>query len=192
MLFADVPVALTFDDVLLVPRHSTFLPRDVDTSVRLTKHLHLKVPLLSAAMDTVTESAAAIAMAHAGGLGIVHKNLSVQRQADEVRRVKKAVTGIISDPVTVGPDATIGSTQRLMREHGISGVPVTVDGRAVGILTNRDLRFERARRARPRGHAHQAGHRRPSAPSSTRPRTSCRSTRSRSSWWSTSTACCAA
>jgi IMP dehydrogenase len=143
MLFADVPVALTFDDVLLVPRHSTFLPRDVDTSVRLTKHLHLKVPLLSAAMDTVTESAAAIAMAHAGGLGIVHKNLSVQRQADEVRRVKKAVTGIISDPVTVGPDATIGSTQRLMREHGISGVPVTVDGRVVGILTNRDLRFEK-------------------------------------------------
>ncbi|MCA9490131.1 MAG: IMP dehydrogenase, partial [Myxococcales bacterium] len=97
----------------------------------------------SAAMDTVTESGAAIAMARAGGLGIIHKNMSVARHADEVRRVKKAVTGIISDPVTIGPDATLGATRRLMRERGISGVPVTVDGRAVGILTNRDLRFER-------------------------------------------------
>jgi IMP dehydrogenase len=143
MLLADVPLALTFDDVLLVPRHSTVLPRDVDTSVHLCEGLSLKVPLVSAAMDTVTESAAAIAMARAGGLGIVHKNLSPQRQADEVRRVKKAVTGMITDPVTVGPDATIGVTQRLMRERGISGVPVTVDGRVVGILTNRDLRFEK-------------------------------------------------
>jgi IMP dehydrogenase len=143
MLFADVPLALTFDDVLLVPRHSRVLPRDVDTSVRLCAGLSLKMPLISAAMDTVTESAAAIAMARAGGLGIVHKNLSVHRQAEEVRRVKKAVTGIISDPVTVGPDATIGATQRVMREHGISGVPVTVDGRVIGILTNRDLRFEK-------------------------------------------------
>ncbi|MCB9686484.1 MAG: IMP dehydrogenase [Alphaproteobacteria bacterium] len=143
MLTADVPVALTFDDVLLVPRASDVLPRDVDTSTRLCDGLTLNIPFLSAAMDTVTESGAAIAMARAGGLGIIHKNMSVARHADEVRRVKKAVTGIISDPITIGPDATLGATRRLMRERGISGVPVTVDGRAVGILTNRDLRFER-------------------------------------------------
>jgi IMP dehydrogenase/GMP reductase len=139
----DAPLALTFDDVLLVPRHSTVLPREVDVSTRLTPELRLPIPLLSAAMDTVTESGTAIAMARAGGLGIVHKNMSVARQADEIRKVKKAVTGIIIDPVTIGPMETIGTARRVMRDRGISGVPVVVQGRAVGILTNRDLRFER-------------------------------------------------
>ncbi|MEQ1502100.1 MAG: IMP dehydrogenase [Myxococcota bacterium] len=139
----DVPLALTFDDVLLVPGHSTVLPRDVNVSSRLCDGVPLNIPILSAAMDTVTESETAIAIARAGGMGIVHKNLSVARQADEIRRVKKAVTGIIPDPVTIRPDLTIGAARRVMREHSISGVPVVVDGRAVGILTNRDLRFER-------------------------------------------------
>ncbi len=143
MLLPDVPQALTFDDVLLLPRHSTVLPRDVDTSSRLADGLALNVPLISAAMDTVTEAQTAIAMARVGGLGIVHKNASVQRQADEVRRVKKSVTGMVADPITVSPDVTIGQARRIMRDNDISGVPVVIDGRAVGILTNRDLRFER-------------------------------------------------
>jgi len=143
MLQRDVPLALTFDDVLLVPAHSTVLPRDVDVSARLTDSLRLRIPMVSAAMDTVTESGTAIAMARAGGLGIVHKNMSPSHQADEVRRVKRAVTGMIEDPITVSPDVPLREARRLMQEHDISGVPVTVEGRAVGILTNRDLRFER-------------------------------------------------
>ena len=143
MLLADVPLALTFDDVLLVPRASEVLPRDVDISTILGPNLRLNIPILSSAMDTVTESGTAIALARQGGLGILHKNLSVERQADEVRKVKRAVTGVIADPVTVGPDVTIGQARQVMRENDISGVPVVVDGRAVGILTNRDLRFER-------------------------------------------------
>lgn len=143
MLTGDEPIALTFDDVLLVPRHSKVLPRDVDVSTRLHDSLRLNIPLLSAAMDTVTESATAIAMAREGGLGIIHKNLTVEQQAEEVRKVKKAITGTVSDPITVTPDVTIGHARRIMRQHDISGVPVVVDGRAVGILTNRDLRFER-------------------------------------------------
>jgi len=143
MLTGDETLALTFDDVLLVPRHSEVLPRDVDVSTRLHDSLRLNIPLLSAAMDTVTEAATAIAMAREGGLGIVHKNLTVEQQADEVRKVKKAITGTVSDPITVTPDVTIGHARRIMRQNDISGVPVVVDGRAVGILTNRDLRFER-------------------------------------------------
>ncbi len=143
MLVADVPLALTFDDVLLVPRKSDVLPKDVDISARLSPTLRLNVPLLSSAMDTVTESSLAIAMANEGGLGILHKNMSVERQAEEVRRVKRAVTGVIVNPVTINPDATIGAARALMRKHDISGVPVVIDGRAVGILTHRDLRFER-------------------------------------------------
>lgn len=108
MLTSDVPLALTFDDVLLVPRHSEVLPRDVDLSTPLHPRLRLNVPLMSAAMDTVTEAHAAIAMARQGGLGMVHKNLSIEQQAEEVRKVKKAVTGTVSDPVTVTPDVTIG------------------------------------------------------------------------------------
>jgi IMP dehydrogenase len=143
MLQDDVPVALTFDDVLLLPRHSAVLPREVDVSTVLAEGLRLQIPVLSSAMDTVTESQTAIAMARSGGLGIVHKNLTITRQADEIRRVKKAVTGTVTDPVTVRPEQTLAAARRLMREHDISGVPVVVDGRAVGILTNRDLRFER-------------------------------------------------
>jgi len=143
MLPDDVPLALTFDDVLLVPRHSTVLPRDVDVATELGGGLKLNIPLISAAMDTVTEGNAAIAMARCGGLGILHKNNSVATQADEVRKVKKAVTGTVTNPVVVTPDVSLGEARRIMREHNISGVPVVVDGRAVGILTNRDLRFER-------------------------------------------------
>ncbi|MCB9678887.1 MAG: IMP dehydrogenase [Alphaproteobacteria bacterium] len=143
MLQPDVPLALTFDDVLLVPRESQVLPREVDTSTTLSSRVKLRIPLISAAMDTVTEAATAIAMARVGGLGIVHKNLSVEGQAGFVREVKKAVTGVVEDPVVIEPDLTIGGARRIMNEHRISGLPVVVDGRAVGIITNRDLRFER-------------------------------------------------
>ena len=143
MLQDDVPVALTFDDVLLVPRASSVLPRDVDVGTQLTPVIRLGLPLLSAAMDTVTEAPMAIAMAQLGGLGIIHKNMSLERQAEQVRRVKKAMTGTISDPVVITPDLSLQRARDLMRAHRISGLPVVVDGRAVGILTNRDLRFER-------------------------------------------------
>lgn len=142
MFERDIPVALTFDDVLLVPRYSDTLPRDVDVSTRLGP-LNLNIPLISAAMDTVTEAPTAVAMARAGGLGILHKNLSPARQAEEVRKVKRAVTGTVSNPVTVSPDLPLSKALALMKEHRISGLPVVVEGRAVGILTNRDLRFER-------------------------------------------------
>ena len=134
--------ALTFDDVLLVPGYSEVLPRDVDLSARLTRDISLNIPLLSAAMDTVTEAELAIAMAQEGGLGVVHKNLSIEEQANEVRRVKKFESGVIREPLTTHPTATIGEVLALTRAHGISGVPV-VDGPAlVGIVTHRDLRFE--------------------------------------------------
>ncbi len=139
----EIPLALTFDDVLLVPAASEILPRDVDVGTVLAPGIRLTVPLLSAAMDTVTEAAMAIAMARHGGLGVVHKNMGVEAQAGQIRRVKKAVTGTIADPITVPPDVTIGEARRIMRRHQISGVPVVVGERAVGILTNRDLRFER-------------------------------------------------
>jgi IMP dehydrogenase len=144
MLTADVPLALTFDDVLLVPRHSLVLPRDVNVSSRLSPGIGLRVPLLSSAMDTVTEAECAIAIAREGGLGILHKNQTAAAQAEMVRRVKKAVTGTISDPVTIAPDAPLGLARRIMRERDISGLPVVIEGKAVGILTNRDLRFVRA------------------------------------------------
>jgi len=140
-----IPLALTFDDVLLVPAHSQVLPRDTDISTRLTEQIELKIPLVSSAMDTVTESATAIAMAQSGGMGIIHKNMSVEAQAREVSVVKKTVAGMISDPITVTPDARVRDALGLMRLHHISGVPVTAgeSGELVGILTNRDLRFER-------------------------------------------------
>ena len=144
MLQENVPIALTFDDVLLQPRESSVLPRSVDVSTRLTNSLGLNVPILSAAMDTVTEAPMAIAMAQQGGLGIIHKNMSLERQAGEVRRVKRAMTGTILDPVTISSEKTIGTARDVMRSHNISGLPVVDDGRVVGILTNRDLRFERA------------------------------------------------
>ncbi len=143
MLVDEPRLALTFDDVLLQPGPSDVLPRDVDVSAQLTPDLRLNIPILSSAMDTVTEAETAIAMARLGGLGIVHKNLSIAAQAAEITKVKKAVTGVITDPITMSPQQTVGEALRLMRSHRISGVPVTVDGRLVGILTNRDLRFER-------------------------------------------------
>ncbi len=147
MLIPDPPLALTFDDVLLVPAHSTILPRDTSVKTRLVRDLHLNLPLLSSAMDTVTEAGMAIAMARLGGLGILHKNLSVAAQAREVRRVKKAMTGVITDPVTLGPLATCRDARLLMRERGINGLPIVEQGSngrtILGILTNRDLRYER-------------------------------------------------
>jgi IMP dehydrogenase len=134
--------ALTFDDVLLVPAHSTVLPRDVDLKACLTRTVRLNIPLLSAAMDTVTEGRAAICLAQEGGLGIVHKNLRPERQADEVRRVKKYESGIITNPITVTPDTTVREVLDLTRTQRISGVPVTDKGGLVGIVTSRDLRFE--------------------------------------------------
>ena len=143
MLTTDVPVALTFDDVLLVPAYSEVLPSDVALGTRLARDIELNIPLLSAAMDTVTEARTAIAMAMNGGLGIVHKNMSPERQAEQVSRVKKAMTGVISDPVTLRPDQTLGQAKETMKRHSISGLPVVVDRVLVGILTDRDLRFER-------------------------------------------------
>jgi IMP dehydrogenase len=138
--------ALTFDDILLVPRHSTVLPAQVDVSTRLTRNIRLNVPLLSAAMDTVTESEMAIAMAQQGGLGVIHKNLPIDEQASEVDRVKRSESGMIVNPITLAPNARIFEALELMRRYRISGVPITDDGskegRLVGILTNRDLRFE--------------------------------------------------
>jgi IMP dehydrogenase len=134
--------ALTFDDVLLLPAHSTVLPKEVDLKTRLTRDIELNIPLLSAAMDTVTEARLAIALASLGGIGIVHKNMSVQQQAGEVRRVKKFESGVIRDPITVTPHTTLGEVLELTREHGISGLPVVTGDQLVGIITRRDLRFE--------------------------------------------------
>ncbi len=137
-----VQEALTFDDVLLLPAHSAVLPRDVDLKTPLTRTLRLNIPLLSAAMDTVTESSAAICLAQEGGLGIVHKNMTPARQAEEVRKVKKFESGVISEPFTVTPDTTIRKVLELTRAKRISGVPVTQGGELVGIVTSRDMRFE--------------------------------------------------
>lgn len=134
---------LTFDDVLLMPAYSQILPRDVSISTQLTKTITLHVPLLSAAMDTVTEAALAIALAREGGLGILHKNMSIDQQADQVRKVKRSDSGLILDPVTLTPDATIGEALRIMKENKIGGIPIVDHAhKLVGILTNRDLRFE--------------------------------------------------
>jgi IMP dehydrogenase len=137
-----VQEALTFDDVLLVPAYSDVLPRDVDLATRLTRHITLNIPLLSAAMDTVTESRLAISLAQEGGLGIIHKNMTAEEQARQVRMVKKFESGVIKDPFTVTPDTTIGEVMKLTRAHEISGVPVVDGQQLVGIVTSRDLRFE--------------------------------------------------
>jgi IMP dehydrogenase len=134
--------ALTFDDVLIVPLKSDVLPTEVSTSTRLTNRIELKVPILSSAMDTVTESRLAIALAQQGGIGIIHKNLSIERQAAEVDKVKRSESGMIVDPITMSPDQKIQDAVDLMAHYKISGVPITEKGRLVGILTNRDLRFE--------------------------------------------------
>ena len=138
--------ALTFDDVLLVPGYSEVLPREVDLSSRLTRGIELRAPLLSAAMDTVTEADTAIVMARMGGIGIVHKNLTIEQQAREIRRVKKSETGMVAEPLTIRPDATLREALRLMETHGFSGLPVVENpgqpGKPIGILTSRDVRFE--------------------------------------------------
>ena len=134
---------LTFDDVLLMPAYSEVLPREVDITAKLTKSIILNVPMLSAAMDTVTEAQLAIALAREGGLGILHKNMSIEQQADQVRKVKRSENGLILDPLTLSPDATIGEAIRLMKENKIGGIPIIdANQKLLGILTNRDLRFE--------------------------------------------------
>ncbi|MFT3804052.1 MAG: IMP dehydrogenase [Burkholderiaceae bacterium] len=134
--------ALTFDDVLLIPAHSDILPRDTSLKTRLSRRIALNIPLLSAAMDTVTESRLAIAMAQEGGIGIIHKNLSAKQQAAEVLKVKRFESGVLSDPITITPDMTVREVIALSRQHRISGLPVVEGNKAVGIVTNRDLRFE--------------------------------------------------
>ena len=144
MLEETLREALTFDDVLLVPGFSEVIPRDVDVSTRLTPAIPLRMPLISSAMDTVTEAATAIRMAREGGIGFIHKNLSIEEQAREVSRVKKAQSGIVVDPLTIAPSRTLDEALSLMRHYRISGLPVVdADKRPVGILTNRDVRFEK-------------------------------------------------
>lgn len=138
----EIPIGLTFDDVLLIPAHSQVLPKEVDLTTQLTASIKLNIPLLSAAMDTVTESRAAICMAREGGLGIVHKNMTPTEQATEVDQVKKSESGMIVDPITMDPDQKIYEALAVMKKYRISGVPVTKNGQLVGIMTNRDLRFE--------------------------------------------------
>jgi IMP dehydrogenase len=141
--------ALTFDDVLLQPAHSDVLPTQVDIRTRVTKDIFLNIPILSSAMDTVTESRMAIAMAQAGGIGVIHKNLDVGQQAEQVRAVKSFESGMVVNPITIGPDATLADALALMQSNHISGIPVVENGgkggrgsaRLVGILTNRDVRF---------------------------------------------------
>jgi IMP dehydrogenase len=142
MLNPDVRLALTFDDVLLLPAESSVTPREVELSTRLTRNLRLNMPLLSAAMDTVTEARTAIAMAQEGGIGVIHKNMTPEQQALEVLKVKKFESGMVVDPVTIEPEAPLARAIELMRQHGVSGVPVTKNRRLVGIVTSRDVRFE--------------------------------------------------
>ncbi|MGD0825618.1 MAG: IMP dehydrogenase [Terriglobales bacterium] len=143
MIHFPVPEALTFDDVLLLPARSAVVPANASTQTQLTRNIRLNIPIISAAMDTVTESHMAIAMAQQGGLGIIHRNLSIEQQANEVDKVKRSESGMIVDPVTMSPDAKVSDALDVMQKYKISGVPITLkDGKLVGILTNRDLRFE--------------------------------------------------
>jgi IMP dehydrogenase len=142
MISPSIPEGLTFDDLILQPALSDVLPAEADTRTCLTRKIHLNIPILSAAMDTVTESHLAIALAQQGGIGIVHRNMPIDRQAEEVDRVKRSESGMIVDPVTIAPDKKISDALEFMRRYRISGVPVTQNGKLVGILTNRDLRFE--------------------------------------------------
>ena len=134
--------AYSFDDVLLIPNYSDVLPKDVNTRTRLSRNLELNIPITSAAMDTVTESQAAVSMARAGGIGFIHRNLSIEDQAKEVDKVKKSESGMIIDPVTVHPNHSIDDVLKVMEQYHISGLPVTEGDKLVGIVTNRDLRFE--------------------------------------------------
>jgi IMP dehydrogenase len=138
----NLRTALTFDDVLLVPAYSEILPYQVDVSTKLTDKITLNIPLMSAAMDTVTESKMAIAMAREGGIGIIHKNMTIEEQASEVKAVKRSESGVITNPITISPNASIMDAMNVMKWHNISGIPVTDDRKLVGIITHRDLRFE--------------------------------------------------
>jgi len=143
MIHFPVPEALTFDDVLLLPAHSGVVPANTNTQTQLSRNIRLNIPIISAAMDTVTESHMAIALAQQGGLGIIHRNLTIEQQANEVDKVKRSESGMIVDPVTMSPDAKVSDALDVMQKYHISGVPITLkDGKLVGILTNRDLRFE--------------------------------------------------
>ena len=142
MIHFPVPEALTFDDVLLLPAHSDVIPTQTNTQTQLTRNIRLNIPIISAAMDTVTESHMAIAVAQQGGVGIVHRNLTVEQQANEVDKVKRSESGMIVDPVTMSPEAKVADALEVMRKYKISGVPITKNKKLVGILTNRDLRFE--------------------------------------------------
>ncbi|MBO7662770.1 MAG: IMP dehydrogenase [Clostridia bacterium] len=142
MLQERIREGLTFDDVLLVPARSEVLPRDVDLSIQLAKNIRLNIPMMSAAMDTVTDSRMAIAMAREGGLGIIHKNMTIEEQAAQVDKVKRSEHGVITDPFFLSPENLISDAEELMSRYRISGVPITREGKLVGILTNRDLRFE--------------------------------------------------
>jgi len=142
MIHFPVPEALTFDDVLLLPAYSDVIPAHANTQTQLTRNIRLNIPIISAAMDTVTESHMAIALAQQGGLGLIHRNLSIEQQANEVDKVKRSESGMIVDPVTMAPDAKVSDALEVMRRYKISGVPITKNGKLVGILTNRDLRFE--------------------------------------------------
>src|SRR5262252_4849220 len=143
MIHFPVPEALTFDDVLLLPARSEVVPAQANTQTLLSRNIRLNIPIISAAMDTVTESHMAIGIAQQGGMGIIHRNLTIDQQANEVDKVKRSESGMIVDPVTMSPDAKVSDALEVMRKYKISGVPITQkDGRLVGILTNRDLRFE--------------------------------------------------
>ena len=133
---------LSFDDVLLIPDYAAILPNEVETHTRLTREIELNIPIVSAAMDTVTEALTAISMARAGGLGFIHRNLSIEDQVMEVDRVKKSESGMIVDPITVHPDVTIAEILKIMTHYRISGIPITEGDKLLGIVTNRDLRFE--------------------------------------------------
>ena len=143
MIHFPVPEALTFDDVLLLPARSDVVPAQANTQTHISRNIALNIPIISAAMDTVTESHMAIALAQQGGIGIIHRNLSIEQQANEVDKVKRSESGMIVDPVTMQPDAKVSDALEVMRKYKISGVPITQkSGKLVGILTNRDLRFE--------------------------------------------------
>src|ERR1700690_380348 len=142
MIHFPVPEALTFDDILLLPARSDLVPATANTQTQLTRNIRLNIPIVSAAMDTVTESHMAIALAQQGGIGIIHRNLTPEQQANEVDKVKRSESGMIVDPVTMSPDARVSDALEIMRKYKISGVPITKNGKLVGILTNRDLRFE--------------------------------------------------
>src|ERR1019366_4287740 len=143
MILETIPEGLTFDDVLLLPSHSNVVPAQTDTRTLGTRNIALNIPVLSAAMDTVTESHLAIALAQQGGLGLIHRNMPVDKQAEEVDRVKRSESGMIVDPVTISPELSVRDAMDIMTKYRVSGLPVTRGPKLVGILTNRDLRFER-------------------------------------------------